>query len=393
MKPILDDKAPWRFGVLFSQTGVTATVERTQLDATILAVEEINRAGGIRGRPVELVVHDPAADPLIFRATAERLLNQDHVRLIFGCYMSSTRKAVLPIIEAYRGLLLYPTLYEGFEYSPNCIYTGSAPNQNSLPLARYLFRNYGKRLLFVGSDYVYPYESNRLMADLVHQAGGSVVDEIYVPLNAVAADFAPAINRIGHLRPDVVFSTVVGRATAIFYQAYHAAGFNSWQMPIASLTTGEAEVGEMAPEAAAGHISAAPFFSVLEAPAAQAFVNAFRIRFGADATISAASEAAHFQVRLVARAIEMTGTDDPEIVRQAIHGLEHDAPQGRIMVDPRNNHTSLWPRVARLNAHGAFEIVWDPGVRVKPDPYCVDQRLDSWPERQPVENTAFTAQF
>lgn len=369
---------PWRFGVLFSQSGVTAAVERTQLQATILAAETINRDGGLLGRTIELVTYDAKSDPPTFQKLAQRLLGREDVRLIFGCYMSSTRKAVLPVVEAFRGLLMYPTLYEGFEYSPNCIYTGSAPNQNSLPLACYLFKHYGNRVLFIGSDYVYPHESNRIMADLVRQAGGSVVGQRYVPLNAQVDDFSSTIRDIGHFRPDVIFSTVVGRATAKLYEAYHAAGFDSRTMPIASLTTSEAEVAEMTPQAACGHISAAPFFSVMRTPAAVGFVTAFRARFGSEATVSAAAEAAYFQFGLVCQAIGKVGTDSPELVRLALSGLEFEAPQGRIAVDPANNHTCLWPRVARLDASGRFEIVWDPGVRVKPDPYCIDQDLDSW---------------
>ncbi len=376
-----DPNAPWRFGVLFSRSGVTAAVETTQLHATTLAMEAVNAAGGIRGRPVELVAYGPASNPKQFHALAERLLGQDGVRLIFGCYMSSTRKAVLPVVEAYRGLLLYPTLYEGFEYSPNCIYTGSAPNQNSLPLARYLFGRYGKRILFVGSNYVYPYESNRIMADLAHQAGGTVTDEIYVPLDAGPEDFGKAVAQIGRTRPDMIFSTVVGRSTAVFYEAYRQAGFDPARMPIASLTTSEAEVAEMQPAAAAGHITAAPFFSTLDTPAATAFVSGFRARFGEDAVVTAGAEAAYFQVMLVASAIERAGTDDPGQVRAALGDLEYDAPQGRVRIDAGNNHTFLWPRVARLDAAGQFQVVWDPGRRVKPDPYCVDQRLDSWSER------------
>lgn len=368
---------PWRFGVLFSQTGVTATAERAQLNATILAAEMINRAGGIRGRPIELVAYDPKSDPATFARLAEQLLADERVQLIFGCYMSSARKAVLPLVEAYRGLLFYPTLYEGFEYSPNCFYTGAAPNQNSLPLARYLFKHHGRRLFFVGSDYVYPHESNRLMADFTHQAGGDIVNEIYVPLNAQPSDFAPTIREIGHSQPDVIFSTVVGRATAVFYEAYRAAGFNPAEMPIASLTTSEAEVAEMSPAAAAGHLSAAPFFSVLDTPAANAFVGNFRARFGSNAPVTAAAEAAHFQVHLVASVIEQIGSNAPDLVRAALGGIEYEAPQGRIRVDASNNHTHLWPRVARLDAAGQFQIVWDPGVRAPPDPYCIDQRLDA----------------
>lgn len=369
---------PWRVGVLFSQTGVTATVERTQLNGTILAAEAINAKGGIRGRSLEIVVYDPQSNPKTFRSLAERLLSKDRVRLIFGCYMSSTRKAVLPVIDEYRALLMYPTLYEGFEYSKNCIYTGSAPNQNSQPLANYLFNTHGKRVFCIGSNYVYPYETNRIIADLARQAGGTVVDEIYVPLDAGRSDFDRTIRQIARTQPDFIFSTVVGRATSIFYEAYHAAGFDAAQMPIASLTTSEAEITEMTPAAAAGHISAAPFFSELNTPAAAAFVSAFRARFGDDAPVTAGAEAAYFQLRLVANAIERTGSDEPDLVRATLGRLDFDAPQGRITVDAITNHTFLWPRVAKLDHRGRFQIVWDPGVRVRPDPYCIDQRLDSW---------------
>ncbi|MBV8575825.1 MAG: transporter substrate-binding domain-containing protein [Acetobacteraceae bacterium] len=374
-------RTPWRFGVLFSRSGVTAAVETTQLNATILAIESVNAEGGIRGRPIEPVIYDPASNPKQFHVLAERLLGKDRVRLLFGCYMSSTRKAVLPVVEAYRGLLLYPTLYEGFEYSPNCIYTGAAPNQNSLPLARYLFGRYGKRMLFVGSNYVYPYESNRIMAELARQAGGSILDEIYVPLDAGPRDFAKAIREIGRLRPDVIFSTVVGRSTAVFYEAYRQAGFDPAHIPIASLTTSEAEVAEMTPQAARGHVTAAPFFDTLARPAAERFVATYRHRFGAGSAVTAAAEAAYFQVTLVAGAIERAGTDELDFVRAALGTLECDAPQGPVQIDPSNNHTYLWPRVAELDAQSRFRIVWDPGVRVRPDPYCVDQRWDGWPEQ------------
>lgn len=376
-----DRRALWTFGVLFSQSGVTAAVEMTQLNATVLAIDRINAGGGILGRPIELISYDPSSDPKQFHSLAERLFSKDRVRLIFGCYMSSARKAVLPVAEAYRGLLLYPTLYEGFEYSPNCIYTGSAPNQNSLPLARFLCANYGKRMLFVGSNYIYPYESNRIMADLARQAGGDVLDEIYVPLDAGSQDFTKAIREIGRTRPDVIFSTVVGRSTAVFYEAYQQAGFDAALMPIASLTTSEAEVAEMTPDAASGHITAAPFFSSMTTPAATGFVTEFRARFGPNAVVTAAAEAAYFQVMLVARAVEQVGADDPELVRRTLGDLEYDAPQGRVRIDASNNHTFLWPRVAKLDEQGVFRVVWDPGVRVRPDPYCIDQQLDSWSEQ------------
>ncbi len=371
-------KDPWRVGVMFSQTGVTAAVERTALQGTMLAIAEINDAGGVLDRPIEPIVTDPASVPKQHRAIAERLLTTERVKLIFGCYMSSSRKMAIPAVEALRGLLFYPTFYEGFEYSPNCIYTGASPNQNSLQLARYLLQVYGNRFLAVGSNYVFPYESNRILTDLVVQSRGKVLDEVYVPLDAQPADFAKVIRQIGKLAPDVIFSTVVGRATAVFYQAFHDAGFDAARMPIASLTTSEAEVAEMPAAVAEGHITGAPFFETLATPAAIRFVDNYKARFGADAPVTACAEAAYFQVHLAARALRRTGTDDPDRLRGELMEAEFDAPQGRVRIDHENNHTFLWPRVARIDAAKRFQIVWNPGVRVKPDPYCVVQSLDDW---------------
>lgn len=368
----------WRVGVLFSQSGATQTIERTQLNATLLAIDEINAAGGVLGRLIEPVIHDPASDPKKSRSFAERLFQVDRVKLLFGCYMSSTRKAVLPVVEAHRGLLFYPTLYEGFEYSRHCIYTGAAPNQNSIQLAKFLLSTYGNRFLLVGSNYIYPYESNRLMADLVIQGKGTVLDELYVPLYPEAKDFEKVIGRIRKTSPDVIFSTVVGSGTSNFYRAYRAAGFDPTSLPIASLTTSEAEVAEIGTEAAEGHITAAPFFETLSSPAAKRFVGSFKDRYGADAPVTAAAEAAYFQVHLAMRAVAKCGSDDSDQVLINLRDAEFDAPQGRVRIDSETNHTWLWPRIARIDRQGRFQVVWNPGVRIKPDPYCVVQSLDDW---------------
>lgn len=378
MTPDQERTSAWRVGVLFSQTGVTSAIEQSQLNATLLAIDEINAAGGILDRPVEPVIYDAASDPKQCRVMAERLFLTDRIRLLFGCYMSSTRKAVLPVVEAHRGLLFYPTLYEGFEYSRHCIYSGAAPNQNSLQLAKFLLSTYGNRFLLVGSNYIYPYESNRLMTDFVMQDRGTILDEIYVPLQAGARDFDKVISRIKKTSPDVIFSTVVGQSTSTFYEAYRTAGFDPARMPIASLTTSEAEVVGMHPEAAEGHITAAPFFETLSTPAARRFVTRFKDKYGPNAPVTAAAEAAYFQVHLAMRTITRCGSDDPERVLIELRDSEFDAPQGRIRIDPENNHAYLWPRIAKLDASGRFQMVWNPGVRIKPDPYCVVQSLDDW---------------
>ncbi|MGD9738218.1 MAG: transporter substrate-binding domain-containing protein [Bauldia sp.] len=375
--------APWRIGVLFSQSGVTAGIERTQLNATLLAIGEINASGGILGRPIEPIPRDPASNPKQFRAFAEQLMAEEQVNIILGCYMSSTRKAVLPVVEGRKGLLFYPTLYEGFEYSAHCVYTGAAPNQNSVQLARYLIERYGNRFLLVGSNYIYPYESNRIMTDLVVQAGGKVVDELYVPLDAKPQDFDRAIRQMKKTAPDVVFSTVVGGGTAMFYEAYRKAGFDPAKMPISSLTTSEAEIAEMSAEAAEGAITAAPYFETLPGAANRAFVSAFKLRFGPDAPVTAEAEAAYFQVHLMALAIARAGTTIASALMPELYRIDFDAPQGNVQIDAENNHTWLTPRVGRVNAEKRFEIVWDANVRVKPDPYFLAPRLDDWTAPDP----------
>lgn len=176
--------APWKVGVLFSCHGFMAVIEETQLRATLLAIDEINAAGGVNGREIVPTCYDPGSDAASFGRLAKRLMVSDDVSTIFGCYTSSSRKSVLPVVERLNGLLWYPTLYEGFEFSPNIIYTGSGPNQNGTELCRYLTMNFGPRFYFVGSDYIYPRESNRIMRDLLGKCGGSVVGECYLNLRA-----------------------------------------------------------------------------------------------------------------------------------------------------------------------------------------------------------------
>ncbi len=237
---------PVKVGVLYSQTGATSAIESSQRLGTLMAIEEINEAGGINGREIVAIQYDPASNLHQFRAHAERLVAIDNVNVIFGCYMSSTRKAVMPVVEKYNRILFYATLYEGFEFSNNIIYTGAAPNQNSVQLADYMMSSFGGRVYLVGSDYIYPYESNRIMSDLVNQRpGGSVVAQRYVPLDAGAREFDAIAAEIREMQPDFIFSTVVGNATQHLYRAYAEAGLNPKTLPIASLTTSEVEVAQM----------------------------------------------------------------------------------------------------------------------------------------------------
>ena len=368
----------WRIGILFSETGVTSAIEKTMINGSLLAIEEINQKGGVLGRKLEGVMYDAQSTAKRYRELAKRMLVEDQVRIIFGGYMSSCRKAVLPEIEAHRGLFFYPTFYEGFEFSPRCFYTGAAANQSALPLAGYMIQNVGSNFLLVGSNYVYPYEYNRVVTDYVVQANGKILDEIYVPVDATAGDFKRVIRQIQKLQPDVIVSSVVGKGVQHLYQAYADAGLDPATMPIAAAATSEADIVLMSPGIAQGHYLSTVFFENLQTPSAQRFVKAYKARFGEHAPVTACAEAAYFQVLMYGKALQLTGSDNPDLIINTLSGLEFDAPHGRVRIDPKTHHTELWPRIGKLNSEDKFDIVWESKVRVKPDPYFVAARFDDW---------------
>ena len=370
---------PVRVGILYSATGTTSTIGQSQLQGAQLAIDEINAAGGLLGRELVGVHHDPASTPARYAALAEQLIVREGINVIFGCYMSSSRKAVIPVVEKWNRLLFYPTLYEGFEFSGNVIYTGAAPNQNSVQLADFMTRHFGARVYLIGSDYIYPYESNRIMGELVMQHPGSEkLGEHYLPLDATERDYAALMRDIRQRQPDFIFSTVVGDSTASLYRAYADAGFDPQAMPIASLTTSEAEIAQMGASVAAGHFTAAPYFQSIDSPANARCLARLRQRLGDDCRPNLCWEAAYFQMHLFANAFRQAGSDRIGELLPHLLGSEFDAPQGRIKVDPGNHHTWLYPRVGRANAQGGFTIVRQAMHGVCPDPYLVTHSLGDW---------------
>lgn len=369
---------PIKIGVLYSRSGVTSAVEVTQLQATMLAADEINRAGGVSGREIELVCLDPQCQPHRYASLAEQLILEHRTRIIVGCYMSSTRKAVIPIVERHNALLFYATPYEGFEYSRNVICTGAAPNQNTLPLAGFMLTHFGSRVSMIGSDYVCPYESNRVMSDLILERGGAKADETYLPLDAPWESYLDAAKRIKQLAPDFIFSTVVGEGIPHLYRAFAHVGLDPYRTPIASHMTSEAEIAVMGNDLAEGHITSAAYFQTVDTPANLDAVARYQARFGEDQSTNMCWEAAYFQMHLLADAIRRVASDDPVLLMRVLPGLEFDAPQGRVRIDEHNNHTYLRPLIGRVNAQGRFDIIGRAPERVKADPYVVSHTTPGW---------------
>jgi branched-chain amino acid transport system substrate-binding protein len=217
-----------------------------------------------------------------------------------------------------------------------------------------------------------------VITDFVTQSGGKIVDEIYVPVDARMQDFKRFRKQVETLKPDAIISTVVGHGVQMLYEAYADAGFDPETMPIASTTTTEAEISAMKPGVATGHLSSLPFFDTIGTEAAIRFIEAYKRRFGPEAPVNAAAEAAYFQVFIYAKALEAGGTDDPDEIAKRIEGMEYDAPQGRVRVDAGNHHTDLWPRIGKINTAGRFDLVWESKVSVRPDPYFVAASSDEW---------------
>lgn len=358
----------WRVGVLYSRSGATSVTESEHFFGTTLAIEEINALGGVLNRPLIPIVHDPKGDSNEYRQLASRMIIDDEINVIFGCSRSSSRKAVLPVVERNNALLWYCSFYEGFEYSPNVIYTGAVPNQNSIQLAAYLLQNKGTRFFLIGADYIYPRESNRVMRDVVEQHGGEIVDEVYLPIDAGRTELEEVLRDIKSSSPDVVFSTLVGQSARQFYALYRAHGMDPATVPIASLSMVEEEIRLIGPELCEGHITAATYFASLRNQSNERFQALWRQRFG-DRLTTTWSEMAYTQVHLFARALQRCGSMDRRKLVEAVSNINFDSPEGLVTVDPENNHCMLTPRIGVCRRDGQFEVVWESSEPVKPDPY------------------------
>ncbi|MEH6499003.1 MAG: transporter substrate-binding domain-containing protein [Pseudoalteromonas distincta] len=375
-------KKPILLGGLFSESGPLKDIEVSMRRGTELAIAEVNEHGGIDGRPLKLCQRDPESKTALYAQHAESLIRDQGINFLLGCYMSRMRKMVLPIVERYNGLLFYPVFYEGFEYSDNVIYTGSTSHLNNVPLANYMFENYGKRVLMIGTDYIYPYESNRIMSDLIYEEGGEKLGEYYVPLNARREDYSKLFEHLEKDPPSFIFCTVVGESLGYLYEGYRQLGLTPAELPIASLTTSETEIRRIGAEQVAGHITAASYFQSVDTEANRHAVKRHKLMFGADQVTDMCWEAAYFQIHLLAIAMRRAASERVDIIREILPLVEYEAPQGMIRVNSDNHHTYLHARIGRARPDGQFDILFETSHNVAPDPYLISPKLGSWATRR-----------
>lgn len=356
-----------KVGILHSLTGTMAISETPVHDAELLAIKELNEAGGVLGRRIIVVEEDGASDPLTFANKARSLLEDEGVVTIFGCWTSASRKAVKPVVEDLFGLLWYPVQYEGMEASPNIMYMGASPNQQVVPAIDYCAENFGKKMYLVGSDYVFPRTANRIIKAQVAQLGGECVGEYYVPMGH--SDFTDVIKEIKAERPDVIINTLNGDSNIYFFQQLAQAGITSDKIPVMSFSVSEEEVNAIGVENLVGNLVSWNYYETTDTTRNAQFVSDYKSTYGNDRVTGDPIEAGYIAVHMWAAACEKAGSFDVEDVRMAAKGLSFTAPEGTVTIDGSNQHLYKQVRIGKINSNGLIDEVWSTQGAVKPDPY------------------------
>jgi len=367
---------PIKVGVLHSLSGTMASSGTVVVDATIFAIDQINNEGGVLGRPVQPVVVDGRSDWELFAREAERLIVDEKVCTIFGCWTSSSRKMVKPVVEKYDHLLVYPVQYEGLETSPCIVYMGAAPNQQIIPAVDWAMTAlHKKRFFLVGSDYVFPRTANAIIRDHLKYAEGAVVGEKYLPLGC--QKFQAIVDSIVQANPDMILNSLNGDSNIAFFRALRAAGITPDKIPTVSFSFGEQELRGLELTEVEGDYAAWTYFQSLATPENQEFLGRFH-KVYPQRSVTDPMEAAYVGVKLWARGVEEAQSLDPKKIRRAMLNQRLLAPDGELRIDPETQHCFKTPRMGRIQPDGQFQIVWSAPQPVAPMPYPDTRTAAEW---------------
>lgn len=371
---------PVRVGILHSQTGTMAISELPVIDATLLAIDQLNRQGGVLGWKIEAIVVDGRSEPAEFARQAQRLIDEEQVKVIFGCWTSASRKEVKAVVEKANHLLVYPVQYEGIESSPSIIYTGLVPNQQIKPAVKWVIDNIGSRFFLVGSDYIFPHMANTLITDLAGFLNASVVGERYVPLGA--SDFDEIVREIVSSQPAVIFNTLNGDSNLAFFAALNKQKISAAEIPVFSFSMAETELlgmfAGLGKEALVGHYAAASYFQSLPGKENRDFLKLFRGYYGQQRQVTDPMVSAYNGVMLWAQAVEESGSVEPAFVYRAFSRQGRKGPGGIIYIDDENRHAWKPVRIGRINDQGLFDIIWDSQKPIEPYPYPSYNDKNRW---------------
>ncbi|MET1080653.1 MAG: urea ABC transporter substrate-binding protein [Pseudomonas sp.] len=372
-----------KVGILHSLSGTMAISETSLKDMALMTIDEINAKGGVLGKQLEAVVVDPASNWPLFAEKGRQLLTQDKVDVVFGCWTSVSRKSVLPVFEELNGLLFYPVQYEGEELSPNVFYTGAAPNQQAIPAVEYLMSEDGgaaKRYFLLGTDYVYPRTTNKILRAFLHSKGvaDKDIEEVYTPFGH--SDYQTIVANIKKFSAGgktAVISTVNGDSNVPFYKELANQGLEATDVPVVAFSVGEEELRGIDTKPLVGHLAAWNYFQSVENPVNSRFVADWKAYAqkqklpGADkAVTNDPMEATYVGIHMWAQAVEKAKSTEVDKVREAMAGQTYAAPSGyTLTMDKTNHHLHKPVMIGEIQADGQFSVVWQTEGPLRAQPW------------------------
>jgi urea transport system substrate-binding protein len=364
--PALAQQPPIKVGVLHSLSGTMAISETTLKDTILMMVEEQNKAGGLLGRKLEPVVVDPASNWPLFAEKMRELLQVHKVDVVFGNWTSVSRKSVLPVVEELNGLLFYPVQYEGEESSRNVFYTGAAPNQQAIPAVEYLMGKDGgeaKRWVLLGTDYVYPRTTNKILRAFLKAKGvaeGDIMEE-YTPFGH--SDWQTIVARVKRFASEgkktAVVSTINGDANVPFYKELGNQGIKAEDIPVVAFSVGEEELAGIDTKPLVGHLAAWNYFQSVKNPVNEAFVKKWKeFTKNPKRVTNDPMEAHYIGFKMWTQAVAQAGSTSVDAVRQAMYGQKVTSLSGYEVQMYPNHHLSKPVMIGEVQADGQFQIVW-----------------------------------
>lgn len=355
-----------KVGVLHSLSGTMAISETTLKDTVLMMIDEQNKKGGLNGKMLEAVVVDPASNWPLFAEKTRELISKENVDVIFGCWTSVSRKSVLPVIEELNGMLFYPVQYEGEESSRNVFYTGAAPNQQAIPAVDYLLSEDGgsaQRVVLLGTDYVYPRTTNKILRSYLHSKGIADADimENYTPFGH--SDWQTIVSDVKKFasagKKTAVVSTINGDANVPFYKELANQGIKAEDIPVVAFSVGEEELAGLDTAPLVGHLAAWNYFMSVDAPENDAFIKTWKSFIKDDKRVTNdPMEATYIGFKMWAQAVEQAGSTDVDAVRQAMYGQKVKNLTGGVAVMNTNHHLSKPVLIGEIQDDGQFDVVW-----------------------------------
>ncbi|WP_395399211.1 urea ABC transporter substrate-binding protein [Pseudoduganella sp. UC29_106] len=372
-----------KVGILHSLSGTMAISETSLKDVALMTIDEINAKGGVLGKKLEPVVVDPASNWPLFAEKARQLIAKDKVAAVFGCWTSVSRKSVLPVFKELNGLLFYPVQYEGEELEKNVFYTGAAPNQQAIPAVEYLMSKEGggaKRFVLLGTDYVYPRTTNKILRAFLKSKGvkDSDIQETYTPFGH--ADYQTIVANIKKFAAGgktAVISTINGDSNVPFYKELGNAGLKATDVPVVAFSVGEEELRGVDTKPLIGHLAAWNYFESVKNPVNSEFIKKWKTYAAAKKLPNAESavtndpmEATYVGIHMWAQAVEKAKSTDTDKVIAAMGGQSFSAPSGfTLTMDPTNHHLHKPVMIGEIKGDGQFSVVWKTKEPIRAQPW------------------------